>query len=358
MIRPYRQTSQSPTCPSGARIGRTGRKALWYWLHWLNWSEMWNSECRAAVYRVLDPWGRCWGWSQRCTGCTWHRIVGLSAVCPCQSVEIVGWIDGRVHWALPWDRFRQNHRCRWSPAWSGCTVGTWRDCVCVLRSCWLFQVLLGLQGHKDSLGYGSLGHHVADAMHAESVGNVEVSKRDVLQGVAGRGTGRCQGAFQGKCVLGIVQRMIGDEVGLGCGFDHHFAVVSSVTDEGLVAVERVESNVDFHLRREELVRVESQNLSQRPVEGLVPQVARGTASFVRGGENFSMGKVGITASIGPWLNGHVALQDTPGFLVVIGHVEKDPEPLYHGKQLGCGIFVPWFQCVKRRKMPCFEPCPS
>ena len=48
----------------------------------------------------------------------------------------------------------------------------------------IFKVLLGLQGHKDSLGHGPLGHHVADAMHAESVGNVEVSKRDVFQGVA------------------------------------------------------------------------------------------------------------------------------------------------------------------------------
>ena len=187
-----------------------------------------------------------------------------------------------------------------------------------------FKVLLGLQGHKNSLGHGSLGHHVADAMHTESIGNVEISKRDVLQGVAGRGTGRCQGAFQGKCVLGIDQRMIGDEVGLGCGFDHHFVVANTVTDEGPVAVERVESNVDFHLRREELVRVESRNLSQRQVEGLVPQVARGTASVVRGGENFSMGKVGITASVGACVNGHVALQGTPGFFVVIGHVEKGP----------------------------------
>ena len=131
--------------------------------------------------------------------------------------------------------------------------------------------------------------------------------------------------------------MIGDEVGLGCGFDHHFVVVSTVTDEGPVAVERVESNVDFHLRREELVRVESRNLSQRQVEGLVPQVARGTASVVRGGENFSMGKVGITASVEARVNGHVALQDTSGFFVVIGHVEKGPEPLYHGKRLGCGL---------------------
>ena len=100
------------------------------------------------------------------------------------------------------------------------------------------------------LGHGSLGHHVAG-----SIGNVKVPKRDVLQGVAGRGTGRCQGAFQGKCVLGIDQRMIGDEVGLRCGFDHRFVVVKTVTDEGPVAVERVGSNVDFHLRRDELVRV-------------------------------------------------------------------------------------------------------
>ena len=92
-----------------------------------------------------------------------------------------------------------------------------------------FRVLLGLQGHKDSPGHGSLGHHVADAMHAESIGNVKVPKSDVLQGVAGRDTGRCQGAFQGKCVLGIDQRMIGDEVRLGCGFDHRFAVFNTVT---------------------------------------------------------------------------------------------------------------------------------
>ena len=279
---------------------------------------MWTPECRAAVYTVSDPWGRCWGWSQRCTGCTWHRIVGLSAVFPCQSVEIVGWIDGRVHWALPWDRFRQNHRCSWSPAWSGCTVGTWRVCGRV----GFIKVWLGLQGHKDSLGHGSLGHHVADAMHAESVGSVEVSKRDVLQGVAGRGTGRCQGAFQGKCVLGIDQRMIGDEVGLGCGLDHHFVAChwwgASCCWKG---------RVECWFPR---------SLSQRQVEGLVPQVARGTASVVRGGENFSMGKVGITASVGAWVNGHVALQDTPGFFVVIGHVEKGPEPLYHGKRHGCG----------------------
>ena len=67
-----------------------------------------------------------------------------------------------------------------------------------------FKVLLGLQGHKDSVGHGSLGHYVANAMHAESIGNVEVSKRDVLQGVAGRGTGRCQGAFQGNAYLGLI----------------------------------------------------------------------------------------------------------------------------------------------------------
>ena len=65
-----------------------------------------------------------------------------------------------------------------------------------------------------------------------------------------------------------------------------------------LAVERVESNVDFHLRGDELVRVDSRDLSQRQVEGLVTQVARKTPSVVVGGENFSMGKVGITASVG------------------------------------------------------------
>ena len=148
--------------------------------------------------------------------------MGMSVVCPCQSVELLD--ESKVGFAglfLEIDfvktaaavGFQLGQVAKWEREGiefvSGDRVG-------------FFKALLGLQGHKDSLGHGSLGHHVADAMHAESIGNVKVSKRDVLQGVPGRGTGRCQGAFQGKCVLGIDQRIIGDEVGLGCGFDHHF----------------------------------------------------------------------------------------------------------------------------------------
>ena len=339
MIRPYRQTSQSPTCPSGARIGRTGRKALWYRLHWSGWSEMWTHECRAAVYRVSDPWGRCWGWSQRCTGCTWHRIVWLSAVCPCLSVEIVGWIDGRVHWALPWDRFRQNHRCRWSPDWSGCTVGTWRDWVCVLRSCWVFQSIVEVAGPQ---GFARAWVPRAPRCWCDACRvHWECRSREAWC------FARCsrQGYWlMPKCVPREMRtwdwsaddrRRCRAWVWLW----PPLCIVSTVTDEGPVAVGRVESNVDFHLRREELVRVESRNLSQRQVEGLVPQVAIGTASVVREGENFLMGKVGIIASVGAWVNGHVALQDTPGFLSSSDMLRKARSHCTMANDLGVGMFT-------------------